>query len=126
MTGDWLMALSYQIEDGILIIRVDGKIDQFIIDQLDTRINQFMKKTAVLKLVIDLSGAPYMGSTLLGKFVELHRVIDGSGGIIIFSGLRPFIKNLFSVTKLDTVFNVVADFLEARLIIEEFFKNKKD
>lgn len=111
------MALSYRLEEGILVISVSSNIDQFLIQQLDVRIDQIIEKMAPPKIVIDLSQAPYIGSSLVGKLAAYHRLVTGKGGKLVFCGLRPFIKNLFQVTRLDEVFVVAKDVVDAKDMI---------
>lgn len=111
------MALSYRLEEGILIISVSSNIDQFLIQQLDVRIDQIIEKMTPPKIIIDLSQAPYIGSSLVGKLAAYHRQVAVKAGKLVFCGLRPFIKNLFQVTRLDEVFIVARDVVEAKDLI---------
>ncbi|PKK90132.1 MAG: hypothetical protein CVV64_10405 [Candidatus Wallbacteria bacterium HGW-Wallbacteria-1] len=115
------MALSYRLEEGIVIICVDGNMDQFTAQQLDLRLSQITDKMNPVKIILDLSSCPYMGSSLIGKFAQFYRDIAAKSGCVVFCSLRPFVKNLFTVTKLDEYFDVTADLPSAKRLIQGKF-----
>jgi anti-anti-sigma factor len=60
-------------------------------------------------LVVDLNGVGYAGSAALGNFVALHRVVRPNGGRIVFCNVDPTVAEVFRASKLESLFEFVAD-----------------
>jgi anti-anti-sigma factor len=60
-------------------------------------------------LVVDLSGVGYAGSAALGNFVSLHRIVRPNGGRIVFCNVDPTVAEVFRASKLESLFEFVAD-----------------
>jgi anti-sigma B factor antagonist len=68
--------------------------------------------------VIDLSGLEYMNSTGLNILLNLTNKAKESGGDVVIACVSPRIESLFTVTKLDTVFNIAKNREEALVKLE--------
>ena len=60
-------------------------------------------------VVIDLSGVGFAGSAALGNFVALQRLVRSKGGRIVFCEVDPTVTEVFRASKLDSLFEFVAD-----------------
>ena len=60
-------------------------------------------------VVIDLSGVGFAGSAALGNFVALQRLVKSGGGRIVFCNVDPTVAEVFRASKLDSLFEFVAD-----------------
>ena len=59
------------------------------------------------KLVIDLSKVDYLNSTAIGALVKAHTTYKKNGGRVKLCGINKNINNIFVITKLTMVFEVV-------------------
>jgi anti-anti-sigma factor len=60
-------------------------------------------------LVVDLSGVGFAGSAALGNFVALQRRVRQGGGRFLFCNVDPTVAEVFRASKLESLFEFVAD-----------------
>lgn len=59
------------------------------------------------KFVLDLEGLNYMNSTGLNTVISVINKVKTNEGSAVICNLNPTIKQLFAVTKLDSVYTIV-------------------
>ena len=57
-------------------------------------------------LTLDLGGVTMLTSVALGKFVSLNGKVRGAGGRLTLTNPTPTVRQVFRVTRLDTVLDV--------------------
>src|SRR5436190_194204 len=57
-------------------------------------------------LLVDLGGVTMLTSVILAKFIALNGKIRGSGGRLTLSNPTPVVRQVFKVTRLDTILEV--------------------
>jgi anti-anti-sigma factor len=58
------------------------------------------------RLSLDLGGFDLLSSIALAKFVALDRRVRSAGGSLTLFNVRPLVRKVFEVTRLDTVLDV--------------------
>jgi len=71
--------------------------------------NCISKGTGRPDLVVDLSGVGFAGSAALGNFVALQRMVRHGGGRFLFCNVDPTVAEVFRASKLESLFEFVAD-----------------
>ena len=59
-------------------------------------------------LALDLSAVEFLSSTALARFVGLDRELRAAGGRLSLVNLRPTVRQVFAVTRLDRLLDVRA------------------
>jgi len=65
------------------------------------------------RIVVDFGNVSFLDSSALGAFVALLRRLTQRGGSLRIAALRPSVKMIFEVTRLDRVFASAATVDEA-------------
>ena len=85
-------------------ITEDRKIDQWakelydLVDGKDRR-----------KLLVSLCSVDFLSSAALGKLITLDKKAAARGGVLKLSNICPHLSQLFSVTRLDRLFDIEKD-----------------
>jgi anti-anti-sigma factor len=97
--------------DGILVAEFWDclRLDPAPVNDLRSLYEAHVQKQGRPELVIDLSGVGFAGSAALGNFVALHRLVRQKGGRIIFTDVDPTVAEVFRASKLESLFEFVAD-----------------
>jgi anti-anti-sigma factor len=85
------------------------RLDPAPVQDLRGHYDAHLKNHGTADVVIDLSGVGFAGSAALGNFVALQRQVRGKGGRIIFCNVDPTVTEVFRASKLDSLFEFVAD-----------------
>ena len=98
-----------------------------IAEKLDTVIAPTLKSELVLlnsdgvqNLIIDLSQTRYCDSSGLSAVLVANRLCKNAGGTLVITGLQEPVRNLISISQLDSILNI-ADTLEGSI---EMLKEK--
>ena len=59
-------------------------------------------------LALDLSGVAFLSSMALTRFVALDRELKAAGGRLSLRNVRPNVRRVFAVTRLDALLEVCA------------------
>ena len=59
------------------------------------------------RLTVDLSAVEYMDSSGVATLIEVLRKQHKHGGTMELAGLRPKVRSIFEIARLDTVFTIV-------------------
>lgn len=100
------MKLDERHSGDVTVVAVKGDItigasgEGLLKDKIHSLIQQGRKK-----LVLDLSGVPYMDSAGLGRLVQSHVTVTNAGGSLKLVGLTTRLNDLLVVTRLATVFD---------------------
>jgi anti-anti-sigma factor len=57
-------------------------------------------------LAFDLAGVEFLGSVGLSQFIGLNRKVRAAGGRLKLVNLKPAVRQVFAVTRLDTILDV--------------------
>jgi anti-anti-sigma factor len=97
--------------DGILVAEFweSLRLDPAPVQELRTHYEAHLKAHGRPDVVIDLSGVGFAGSAALGNFVALQRLVRSKGGRIVFCEVDPTVSEVFRASKLDSLFEFVAD-----------------
>lgn len=79
------------------------------LDTLREELVRVVENGDSLPLVIDFSRVDFLSSAMLDILGQLHRRMAASHRALHLCGLRPQIRELFKVTKLDTLFPIHGD-----------------
>jgi anti-sigma B factor antagonist len=75
-------------------------------DELRSAVADFVEQGTKL-LIIDLSKVTYLNSTAIGVLVSAHTTFSKNKGHVKLCGVNKNISNIFVITKLTLVFDVV-------------------
>ncbi|GHA55041.1 STAS domain-containing protein [Pontibacter akesuensis] len=125
--------MKYTIDkkENYTIITIDEK-------KLDTSIapdlkSEFVKLNAegITNLILDLSNVKYTDSSGLSSILIANRLCNSSNGLLILTGLQDHVMKLITISKLESVLNILPTVEEAidRVFlheIEQDLTNKED
>ena len=108
-------------QDGILLAEFWDclRLDPAPVQELRSRYEAHLRKKGRPEVVIDLSGVSFAGSAALGNFVALHRDARKHGGRLIFCNVDPTVREVFRASKLESLFEFVADRAAALTLIAQ-------
>ncbi len=61
------------------------------------------------RILVDMSGVSYIDSSGLALFIEAMQRIQAYGGFFGLYGLRPTVRTIFEIARLDQVFRIFPD-----------------
>ena len=125
--------MKYTIDkkENYTIITIDEKkMDTSIAPDLKT---EFVKLNAegITNLILDLSNVKYTDSSGLSSILIANRLCNSSSGLLILTGLQDHVMKLITISKLESVLNILPTVEEAidRVFlheIEQDLTNKED
>ena len=71
-------------------------------------------KNKPAKLVLDLSGVPYMDSSGVATLVEALQTQRKAGNKLVLCSLQPKVRGIFEIARLNMVFDIVSDSAAAK------------
>ncbi len=104
------MSLKFHTEQrgNVAVIRIDGDVDLYSSPQLRKEILKLVAGPEA-RLLVNLDAVTYMDSSGLATLIEGLQHINRNNGRMAVTGLRDAVKEVFELTRLDTVFTIYAD-----------------
>ena len=103
-----------EIGDVTVVSFMDRKIlDEPNIQIIGEQLFSLVDDSGRKKLLLNFGNVEYMSSAALGKLITLDRKLKAAGGRLVLCNIDPQIREVFEITKLDTVFIIREDEQEA-------------
>lgn len=102
--------MSVRVEDrsGLSVCYIDGEIDINSSPAIKKSFDKLISSKTP-KIVINLAKVSYVDSSGLATLVEILKNMRSYGGKMRLTNLSPKVKNLFEITKLEKLFEIMAD-----------------
>lgn len=106
------MAVRTENKNGSTVCCIEGEIDINTSPDIKKSFEKLLSgKTP--KIVINFKKVTYVDSSGLATLVEILKNMRAYGGKMKLTNLSPKIKSLFEITKLEKLFEIIADEAEA-------------
>jgi anti-anti-sigma factor len=96
------------------------------VEKLDTTIAPSLKSELVIlnsdgvqNIIIDLAATRYCDSSGLSAILIANRLCKNVGGILIVTGLQEPVRNLISISQLDSILNITESLEDGILLLKE-------
>lgn len=89
---------------------IDRKIlDESNIVEISNELFDLVEKTKGIKMCLNFANVQYLSSTVLGKLITLNTRVKEDNGRLVLCAIRPQILEVFKITKLTKLFDIVDD-----------------
>ena len=89
---------------------VDTKIlEEQSIQAIGDQLFELVDSEGRKKMVLNFTNVEYLSSAALGKIIALNNRVKKAGGKLALCKIRPDIKEVFTITKLDKIIKIVDD-----------------
>lgn len=100
------LSISEQ-DDVIVAVLMDKKIlDEASIAQIGEELKAMVAEAAGIRLVLDFANVGHMSSSALGMLITLHKRVAERGGQLLLCNIRSSIYEVFTITRLNEVFQI--------------------
>ncbi len=101
--------LNMEFKDmgGKLVVVVTGDIDAYHSADFKKAVKEKIASYSGSTIVLDLSNVSYIDSAGLGSLVAILKDARNVGKSFVLSSLKPNVKRIFEMTRLDKVFKIV-------------------
>jgi anti-sigma B factor antagonist len=96
-----------QQSDG-LRVSVAGEVNLARSPELRSQLMELIEQQPQ-QLIVDLAAVEYMDSSGVATLIEVLRRQHQGGGTMALAGLRPKVRSIFEIARLDTVFTILDD-----------------
>jgi len=107
-----LRVKSRRLGAGTGVVELIGEVDVYSASQAKQNLHELVDGGAN-HLVIDMRATEYLDSTAMGVLVGVLRRVAEKGGWVRLVGLKPRIRRLFEITRLDQVLPIFESEQEA-------------
>lgn len=102
----------------ILHFEVPPTLDIIEVDHLIESVLKQLESTAGSgRWVADLSKTEYLGSSMLGLFVNMREKIRQAGGVLVLCGMSPPLLRIFKTCCLERLFTIAKTRADAMAIV---------
>ncbi len=84
-------------------------LDSVHIDRIGQQLYELVDRFDRRQLVLDFSGVRLLSSQALGVLLTLRKKLQAAKGRLVICGLRPDLRKVFSITKLEKLFKFEPD-----------------
>lgn len=102
------LQLSTEQRGNVAVVGITGGVDLYSSPQLRKEILKLVNARDA-RLLVDLGKVTYMDSSGLATLIEGLQHINRNNGRMAVTGLRDAVKEIFELTRLDTVFSIYPD-----------------
>ncbi|MDD4299936.1 MAG: STAS domain-containing protein [Methanomicrobium sp.] len=102
------MILDYSERNSVAVIKITGKIDAQNSPVLEKEINSALKR-GFIRIIADMSSADYISSSGLRVFLSARKKTAALNGSMKLSSLMPFVRNIFTISGFDSLFEIYDD-----------------
>jgi len=81
---------------------LDESSIKIIGDQLFSLVDDSDRK----KILLNFGNVESLSSACLGKLIALHKKLNDAGGRLVLCNIRPDLKEVFEITRLDKILNI--------------------
>ena len=106
------MSVKIEMKNGLAVCYVDGEIDINTSPEVKKSFDKLISSKAP-KIVVNLTKVTYVDSSGLATLVEILKNMRSYGGKLRLSNMSPKVKSLFEITKLEKLFEIIANEEEA-------------
>lgn len=107
------MEIQKSSTSGAEILRITGEVDLHASPTLRAHL-QALASQKTPALLVDFSDVDYIDSSGLATLVEFVRLMEPYGGKLALFGLKPKVRAIFDLVRLDELFTIAATEQEAR------------
>lgn len=97
-----------QTIEGGIILKIEGEVDLIHSPQFRIELMQVLDD-GVDRLIIDLSGVPFMDSSGVATLVEALQVQRKKTSKLVLCNLQQKVRSIFDISRLDMVFTITDD-----------------
>ncbi len=102
------MELEVLEKDNLAILKITGDVDLYSSPKVRKQILSLVKKSCQ-NLLVDLAGVTYMDSSGVATLVEALQLMNKKKGKLKLYSLKPAIRDVFELSRLDKVFDICED-----------------
>ncbi len=88
-------------------------IEDINIQELGQELFQLVEEEKREKLLLNFLSVDFLSSAALGKLITLDKKMKAAGGTLKLSNIRPEIYEVFTITKLNRLFDIKEDEADA-------------
>lgn len=103
------MDLNPKEKDGAVILSPQGRIDQNTAPDFQAALLSEMDKASATTVIINMSGVDFMSSVGLRALMMAFKQSKAAGGKFLIAALTPVVKEVFQISRFDTVLNCYDD-----------------
>ena len=89
-----------------ILAALHGEIDLHSSPDLRGQLLRLLENKKPKKLILNLTGVPYMDSSAIAVLVETLQRVRKHGGSVYLTNLQPRVKGLLEIARLETIFVV--------------------
>ena len=87
---------------------IDRKIlDEVAILEIGEQLTTLVNQADVPRLILDFGSVRHLSSSALGMLITLHKRIREKGGLLRLCNIQSAINEIFEITRLSEVFEIV-------------------
>ena len=98
------MKITKNVENGKVILSVDGRLDTVTAPELAAAIAEI--EDSVKELVFDFSELEYVSSAGLRVILSTHKKLDAEGGKLVVRHPNDMIQSIFALTGFIEILNI--------------------
>jgi anti-sigma B factor antagonist len=95
--------------NGVTIARFTDKkiLDESNIQIIGNQLFSLVDEDHRQKIVLDFTNVEYLSSAALGKLITMDKKVKAAGGKLRLCSIRSDIKEVFKITRLDKLFQIL-------------------
>lgn len=78
-------------------------IDAVLVQSISESLYELVDKKAIRRIVLDFTDVKFMSSQMVGVIVSLNNRAKAIGGIVTLCAMRPELRKVFQIMKLDKI-----------------------
>ncbi len=101
--------LDIEEVDGVTIARFTDKkiLDESNIQIIGNQLFNLVDEDHRQKIILDFTNVEYLSSAALGKLITMDKKVKAAGGKLRLCSIRSDIKEVFKITRLDKLFQIM-------------------
>ena len=98
--------ITHEQSANVLQFVLPSNMDTMEIDGLIEAVLKQLASKGEQRWVVDLSRVEYLGSSMLGLFVNMRERVRQAGGILVLCGMSPQLLQIFKTCCLERLFTI--------------------
>ncbi len=107
------IAVEYDKNATIVTLTDERILDESEVQALANSLMPLVEEADGINLVIDFGNVKFLTSAVLGLLIRVSKKVYESGGQLKLCSINPKIFEIFRITRLDRVFDIYEDRLQA-------------